>query len=229
MAEGRMNAITPQSSLICQLSMRNIVDMAAQYFEVSVVELLSPRREARVVRARSVAMFAARTLLPRSYPEIGRAIGNRDHTSVLHACQSVERQMQESEEYAAIVGEFLTICRAATPIGPPDTDPYDMALKVLNRPGLATNVSINTIRDFAAIISASIADAAEKSAADELEALRSAFNAIVPALGEFVLAFGAVNVASPRAEARATAQLQAASVALISAFHQHFKLQGAKP
>ncbi|MBN8533874.1 MAG: hypothetical protein J0L51_07255 [Rhizobiales bacterium] len=223
-----MNALTPSPEPICRLSMRNIVEIAAQFFEMSVVDILSQRRDARIVRARSVAMFAARTLLPRSYPEIGRAIGNRDHTTVLHACQSVERQMQESDEYAALVGEFLTICRGAAPIGPPDTDPYDMALKVLNRPGLATNVSINTIRDFAAIISASIANAADKSAAEELEAHRAAFNAIVPALGEFVLAFRAVNAASPRAEARATAQLEAASVALISAFQQHFKLQGAK-
>jgi chromosomal replication initiator protein len=36
-------------------------------------------------------MFLAKTLTPRSYPEIGRRFGNRDHTTVMHAVKQIER------------------------------------------------------------------------------------------------------------------------------------------
>ena len=42
------------------------------------------------MRPRQIAMFLAKTLTPRSLPEIGRRFGNRDHTTVLHAVRKIE-------------------------------------------------------------------------------------------------------------------------------------------
>lgn len=222
-----MNALAPNPA--CRLSMRNIIEIAAQYFEVSVVEILSPRREARIVRARAVAMYAARTLLPRSYPEIGRAIGDRDHTSVMRAVAGVETAMRENEEFSKLVSEFLDLCRAATPIGQPDTDPFEMAARVMKQPGLATNVSIVTIRDFAAIVSAAINEAgANKAAHEELEAFRAAFEAVMPHIYKFTRAFATLEAASDRGQASALVSLKAASAALITEFQKHFNLTGAQ-
>lgn len=220
-----MNALAPNPTPICRLSMRNIVEIAAQYFEVSVVEILSPRREARVVLARSAAMYAIRKLLPRSFPEIGRAFGSRDHTTVMHACQSIEKRMAEFEEFASTMAEFMELCRAATPLGPPDTDPFEMAARVMKQPGLATNVSIVTIRDFAAIVSAAITEAdANEGAHEELAAIRAAFEAVMPSLQRFIRAFASLEAASDRGEAHALASLRAASAALITEFQQHFNI-----
>lgn len=59
--------------------------------------LLSPDRSRYVVRARQYGMYLAKTLTPRSLPEIGRRFGGRDHTTVLHAFRKIESLRKEDE------------------------------------------------------------------------------------------------------------------------------------
>jgi chromosomal replication initiator protein len=65
-------------------------------------ELLSPRRSARVVRSRQLAMYVARELTPLSLTEIARGF-NRDHTTVLHAVRSVSARLEPGSETAEAV------------------------------------------------------------------------------------------------------------------------------
>jgi chromosomal replication initiator protein len=65
-------------------------------------ELLSPRRSARVVRARQLAMYLARELTPLSLTEIARGF-DRDHTTVLHAVRSVSARLEPGSETAETV------------------------------------------------------------------------------------------------------------------------------
>ena len=58
---------------------------ACAFFDVSLDELLSARRTARVAWPRQVAMYLTRELTSESLPAIGRHFGGRDHTTVLHA------------------------------------------------------------------------------------------------------------------------------------------------
>ncbi len=66
----------------------------------------SKRRARAVVRPRQVAMYLSKVLTPRSYPEIGRKFGGRDHSTVIHAVRTVEAlRVTDSEldaEIAAI-------------------------------------------------------------------------------------------------------------------------------
>jgi chromosomal replication initiator protein len=57
-------------------------------FGVSRDELIGPSREARIVRARHIAMARCRAA-GESFPKIGYYFGSRDHTSVLHGCKKV--------------------------------------------------------------------------------------------------------------------------------------------
>jgi chromosomal replication initiator protein len=52
--------------------------------------LLSDRRTRVIVKPRQIAMYLAKTMTPRSFPEIGRRFGGRDHTTVLHAVRKIE-------------------------------------------------------------------------------------------------------------------------------------------
>ncbi len=56
--------------------------------------MLARTRRPPVAQARQVAMFLARELTDHSLPEIGRGIGGRNHTTVLHAVNSVSSQVR---------------------------------------------------------------------------------------------------------------------------------------
>ncbi|HEY1960921.1 MAG TPA: chromosomal replication initiator protein DnaA [Rhizomicrobium sp.] len=61
----------------------------AEFYKLDVRDLHSQERSRRVARPRQVAMYLARELTMRSLPEIGRRFGDRDHTTVLHACRRI--------------------------------------------------------------------------------------------------------------------------------------------
>jgi chromosomal replication initiator protein len=72
------------------------------------VDLLSERRTRAIARPRQAAMYLAKTLTTRSYPDIGRRFGGRDHTTVLHAVRTIERLMGED---AALARDVETLTR----------------------------------------------------------------------------------------------------------------------
>ncbi len=73
-----------------RVKIEDIQRVVARQYNVSRSDLLSSRRTANVVRPRPVAMYLAKTLTLRSLPEIGRRVGARDHTTVLHAVRKIE-------------------------------------------------------------------------------------------------------------------------------------------
>jgi len=74
-----------------RVTIEEIKKKVAEHYGLKVQELESPIRSRSIVRPRQIAMFLARKLTPRSYPEIGRRFGNRDHTTVMHAFETIER------------------------------------------------------------------------------------------------------------------------------------------
>lgn len=60
------------------------------YYKLDRSEMASKRRARAIVRPRQVAMYLAKVLTPRSYPEIGRKFGGRDHSTVIHAVRLIE-------------------------------------------------------------------------------------------------------------------------------------------
>lgn len=73
----------------------DIIDICAKHFGTTREMVLSPIRQTREVRARQSAMFIARRLTGRSYPEIGRRFGGRDHTTVLHADRKISALIED--------------------------------------------------------------------------------------------------------------------------------------
>ena len=70
---------------------------------LSQEELISTNRSAAVSLARQVAMHLARELTDHTLPAIGRAFGNRNHTTVMHACKrTAERIAKDPEAFATV-------------------------------------------------------------------------------------------------------------------------------
>jgi chromosomal replication initiator protein len=72
-----------------QISVDGIQKTVAEYFKLKISDMHSKKRSRNVARPRQVAMSLAKDLTPMSLPEIGEAFGNRDHTTVLHACRTI--------------------------------------------------------------------------------------------------------------------------------------------
>ncbi len=90
------------------VSVDNILKIVADYYKIKVAELLSKKRVRVIARPRQVAMSLCKELTACSYPEIGEFFGGKDHTTVMHACKTIERLKEEDNE---IKKDFFTLIR----------------------------------------------------------------------------------------------------------------------
>lgn len=72
-----------------RLTVDEILRKVAEHFNVSLAEMMGPRRARMIARPRQIAMYLAKELTSKSLPDIGRRCGNRDHTTVLHAVKRI--------------------------------------------------------------------------------------------------------------------------------------------
>jgi chromosomal replication initiator protein len=90
-----------------RITVDEIQKVVADYFKLKQADLLSERRTRAVARPRHVAMYLAKQLTTRSYPDIGRRFGGRDHTTVLHAVKRIE-ELKTTEPGLATDLEAIT-------------------------------------------------------------------------------------------------------------------------
>lgn len=77
-----------------KVTIEEIQRRVAEYYNVRLADMLSPRRARAVARPRQVAMYLSKQLTTRSLPEIGRKFGGRDHTTVIHAVRKIDELRQ---------------------------------------------------------------------------------------------------------------------------------------
>jgi chromosomal replication initiator protein len=91
------------------LSISRIQSTVASSYKITVEELLSPSRAARVAWPRHMAIHLSRKLTDSSLNAIGEAFGGRNHATVLHACKRVSERVRTDPEAA---GELDTLVRS---------------------------------------------------------------------------------------------------------------------
>lgn len=89
-----------------------IAKQVARYFHVKSSELRGATRQQRVVRARGVAMLLARKFTDTSLERIGRHFGDRDHTTVMHACRKTEALIESDPVIRQSIRELSRILGA---------------------------------------------------------------------------------------------------------------------
>jgi chromosomal replication initiator protein len=77
-----------------QPALSEIIAIVAKYYSLTQKQLKSSSRKHAVVQGRATAIYLARELTGASYDEIGRALGGRDHTTVMHNYKKIERERQ---------------------------------------------------------------------------------------------------------------------------------------
>lgn len=81
-----------------RVTMASIKAAVAERFEIDPREMVSARRSFEVSHPRQIAMYISKRLTPCSMPAIGRAFGDRDHTTVIHACRQVKKRRADDPE-----------------------------------------------------------------------------------------------------------------------------------
>ncbi|KKN79521.1 hypothetical protein LCGC14_0339800 [marine sediment metagenome] len=92
-----LNQLT-RANIERRVRVEDILKFVSRHYNVTRTDLLSARRTRTIVRPRQIAMYLAKTMTPRSLPEIGRRFGGRDHTTVLHAVRKIEGERANDEK-----------------------------------------------------------------------------------------------------------------------------------
>lgn len=87
-------------------AVKYIISAVSAFYGVPIRDILSQRRTLTVVRPRQVAMYLSKTLTIRSLPEIGRIIGGRDHTTILHGVRKITQAMETDKELARDIAQI---------------------------------------------------------------------------------------------------------------------------
>ena len=85
------------------ISIEKIQKHIAEHFRIKMSDLLGAKRNRSIAIPRRIAMFLSRELTNHSFPEIGAFFGNKDHSTVIHACKKVQVEMTESEDFAKFI------------------------------------------------------------------------------------------------------------------------------
>ena len=85
-----------------------IITEVSRYFGLEEDIIKGPSRAREAVNARQAAMYLVRRMTNFSTPEIGREFGDRDHTTVLHSLEQIEKKIKQDDSFAQTIRE-LTI------------------------------------------------------------------------------------------------------------------------
>lgn len=74
-----------------------ILSVVAEHYNVTVSDLIGNKRNNKVVLPRQIAMYLCREMTQMQLKLIGKSIGNRDHTTVMHGIEKIEKEIVQSE------------------------------------------------------------------------------------------------------------------------------------
>ena len=85
------------------ISSEYIQEVVGKYFNVDPEDLKSSKRSNDVTFPRQIAMYLCRNIAQMSMPQIGKDFGNRDHSTVMHSCNKIEKEMKTNSNTKLIV------------------------------------------------------------------------------------------------------------------------------
>ena len=74
------------------LSAKQIIERCARHYQISLEDIVGPKRDKDIVVPRQVAMYMLRSELHLSFPKIARELGRKDHTTAIHSVEKIEKE-----------------------------------------------------------------------------------------------------------------------------------------
>ena len=91
------------------ISVKNVVDKVAEFYGIDEESIYEKTRRREVVRPRQVIMYILRVVFSISYPSIGTKLGGRDHTTVIHSCEKIKREIVVDSDLAKEIQNIRTL------------------------------------------------------------------------------------------------------------------------
>ncbi|MFA6502849.1 MAG: chromosomal replication initiator protein DnaA [Candidatus Paceibacterota bacterium] len=95
----------PQKSI----SVKNVVDKVAEFYGIDEESIYEKTRRREVVRPRQIIMYLLREDFNISYPTIGAKLGGRDHTTVIHSCEKIKREVLVDNDLGKEIQDIRTL------------------------------------------------------------------------------------------------------------------------
>lgn len=78
------------------LAINDVVEKVARYYDIDQASIYEKTRRKEVVKPRQIIMYILREDFRISYPAIGKKLGGRDHTTVIHSCEKIKTELKVS-------------------------------------------------------------------------------------------------------------------------------------
>lgn len=88
------------------IDISHIIDSVSRYFDLQPEDFTSQKRNRNISYPRQIAMYLCREIIGTSLPKIGDEFGGRDHTTVIHAIQKIEEDIQNNMETKRAIDEL---------------------------------------------------------------------------------------------------------------------------
>ena len=88
------------------LSSKKIIKCVADYYGLTRSQITGKTRTKNISNARHISIYLCRKLLDLPYMKIGEEFGNRDHTTIISACNKVEKEIKKDTNFLAAVNEI---------------------------------------------------------------------------------------------------------------------------
>ncbi|MDD3808290.1 MAG: helix-turn-helix domain-containing protein [Candidatus Pacebacteria bacterium] len=72
---------------------QDVLKVISSFYDIPVEKIKGDSRRKDLVKARQVCMYILRELVKLSYPAIGEFFNNKDHTTVMHSCKKIEKEI----------------------------------------------------------------------------------------------------------------------------------------
>jgi hypothetical protein len=107
-AEGyeRAQIAWAERRLVTGLPVGTIIDACCARYGEKPLDIISDRRTKDLVYVRHIVMYLCCTLTTRSLPQIGRCLGNRDHSTILHGRDKIKAKIDKNPTFAAEIEEL---------------------------------------------------------------------------------------------------------------------------
>lgn len=79
------------------ISPKEIIEKTALFYDLSINDIMGTKRNKEIVTPRQISMYLMRGEIDLSYPKIAKEFGGKDHTTVIHACSKIEKQLDMDE------------------------------------------------------------------------------------------------------------------------------------